>query len=73
MEKKFYQNVFLFNSLIAATKTAFRKIAALSVANPPALAGAAPNFNKQTSSEAAQLIARVSYKIFDPLTAAWLT
>ncbi len=73
MEIMFYRNVLLYQRLIVALKSAFRKIPALSVKKSPSGFGCPLNFNKQKPFGTALFTTTVFYGIYNPLTAAWLT
>jgi hypothetical protein len=72
MEKKFYLNVFLYNTLTAPVMQAFRKMAALgAIASPDVFSDIVHSHNRISTGKA-HTIAPIIYKIFNPLTAAWL-
>jgi hypothetical protein len=72
MKKTPCTNVLLFQLSTAAIAPAFRKAPALLVKNTPRFCGASFNFNKQSPSGSMLFIPSAFYKVFNPLTAAWL-
>jgi hypothetical protein len=72
MEKKFYLNVFLYNTLIAPAMQAFRKMAALGAIDPPDVSADNVHSDNRIFTGKSHTIASIFYKIFNPLTAAWL-